>query len=58
MDLNDVRTLWTVLSFAAFLAIVFWAYSGKRKARFEEAARLVLDDDADHPAAAPNKNHR
>ena len=51
MDLNDVRTLWTVLSFAAFLGIVFWAYSGKRKARFDEAARLALDDDAGDPAA-------
>ena len=58
MDLNDLRTLWTVLSFAAFLGIVFWAYSGKRKAHFEEAALLVLDEDADYPAAGPNKNHR
>jgi cytochrome c oxidase cbb3-type subunit 4 len=47
MDLNDLRSLWTVLSFAAFLAIVVWAYSGKRKARFDEAARLPLDDDRD-----------
>jgi cytochrome c oxidase cbb3-type subunit 4 len=45
MDLNDLRSLWTVLSFAAFLGIVFWAYSGARKARFEEAAQLALDDD-------------
>lgn len=58
MDLNDLRTLWTVLSFAAFLGIVFWAYSGKRKARFDEAARLALDDDAEHVPAGPNKNHR
>jgi cytochrome c oxidase cbb3-type subunit 4 len=47
MDLNDLRSLWTVLSFVAFLAIVVWAYSGKRKARFDEAARLPLDDDRD-----------
>jgi len=45
MDLNDMRSLWTVLSFAAFVGIVLWAYSGKRKARFDEAARLALDDD-------------
>jgi cytochrome c oxidase cbb3-type subunit 4 len=31
----------------AFLAIVVWAYSSKRKARFDEAARLPLDDDRD-----------
>ena len=58
MDLNDLRTLWTVLSFAAFLGIVFWAYSGKRKARFDEAGRLALDDDAEPSGAGPNKNHR
>ena len=58
MDLNDVRTLWTVVSFAAFLGIVFWAYSGKRKARFEEAARLALDDDANDPVAGPDKDTR
>ena len=58
MDLNDLRIGWTVLSFTAFLAIVFWAYSGKRKARFDEAARLPLDDGGDHASAGSNKNHR
>jgi len=43
-----------VLSFASFLGIVFWAYSGSRKARFEEAARLALDDDL----AAPEDDQR
>ena len=45
MDLNDLRTLWTVLSLTAFLGIVWWAYSGKSKGRFDEAARSVLDDE-------------
>ena len=45
MDLNDLRSLWTVVSFAAFLGIVFWAYSGKRKADFDEAANLPFADD-------------
>jgi cytochrome c oxidase cbb3-type subunit 4 len=57
MDVNDLRTLWTVVSFAAFLGIVFWAYSGKRKARFDEAARLVLDDD-EAGNGGGDKNHR
>ena len=54
MDVNDLRALLTVLSFASFLGIVFWAYSGARKARFEEAARLALDDDL----AAPEDDQR
>ena len=52
MDLNELRSWWTVLSFLAFLGIVWWAYSGKRKARFDQAARLALDDDAEPARAA------
>lgn len=28
-----------------FLGIVAWAYSGKRKTEFEQAAQLPLEDD-------------
>jgi cytochrome c oxidase cbb3-type subunit 4 len=45
MDLNDLRALWTLLSFIAFVAIAVWAYSGARKPRFDQAARLPLDDE-------------
>jgi cytochrome c oxidase cbb3-type subunit IV len=45
MDINDVRSLITVVSLVAFLGIVAWAYGSKRKARFEQAARSVLDED-------------
>jgi cytochrome c oxidase cbb3-type subunit 4 len=45
MDLNDLRALWTLLSFIAFVAIGVWAYGKARKPRFEEAARLPLDDE-------------
>ena len=38
----------TVLTFAAFLGIVAWAYSKRRAAAFEEAANapFALPDDA------------
>jgi len=45
MDINDLRSIMTVLSFLTFLGIVAWAYSGRRKAAFDEAARSLLDDD-------------
>ena len=37
----------TVVGFVAFLAIVYWAYSRRRKAAFEEAANapFALPDD-------------
>ena len=50
MELNELRTLITLLSFIVFAGIVFWAYSGKQKARFEEAANLPFIDD-ELPAA-------
>lgn len=36
----------TATLLTAFLAIVGWAWSSRQKARFEEAARLPLGDDA------------
>jgi len=47
MDLTFLRSLVTVVSFIAFLAIVFWAYSGRNRAALEAQGRGVLDDDAD-----------
>jgi cytochrome c oxidase cbb3-type subunit IV len=44
MDINTVRGLMTLAFLVAFLAIVFYAYRGRNKARFDEAARLPLDD--------------
>jgi cytochrome c oxidase cbb3-type subunit 4 len=38
---------WTVFAFVFFIAVVFWAWSGKRKKSFDEAARMALDDDKD-----------
>ena len=45
LDFGSIHAVWTVLLVILFLGIVFWAYSRKRKADFEAAARLPLDDD-------------
>ena len=42
MDINDARSLITVLAFATFIGIVIWAYGRGRKAAFDEAAALPL----------------
>jgi cytochrome c oxidase cbb3-type subunit 4 len=52
MDANDLRAAWTLLSFLAFVGIAIWAYSGRSKKRFEEAARLPLEDDQPLAGAA------
>lgn len=51
MDINDIRAAITVASFVAFIGIVWWAYGARRKARFDRAARSVLEED-DHVRAA------
>ena len=45
MDIVLFHSLWTLSLLALFIGIVAWAWSGKRKAQFDEAARLPLDDD-------------
>jgi cytochrome c oxidase cbb3-type subunit 4 len=44
MDLNDLRSVITVASFATFLGVVWWAYSARRKAAFDRAARSILEE--------------
>ncbi|MBK6975436.1 MAG: cbb3-type cytochrome c oxidase subunit 3 [Sterolibacteriaceae bacterium] len=45
MDINDARSILTVLCFASFIGIALWAYSGRNKARFDEAANLPFAED-------------
>jgi cytochrome c oxidase cbb3-type subunit 4 len=45
MDLDTLRSVITVLSFATFIGIVLWAYSGRRKTGFDQAARSVFQED-------------
>ena len=52
MDLNDLRSLVTVLTFVVFVSIVWWAYSGKRKQAFDDAALLPFTADEPVEAAA------
>lgn len=45
MDVNTLRIAVTLLSFAAFLAIVAWALSRRRRDAFDAAARLPFEDE-------------
>lgn len=45
ISITDVRAWMTVLQMAVFLGIVWWAYGAARKGRFEEAAKIVLEDE-------------
>ena len=45
VDAGFVHGIWTAALLAVFAAIVAWAWSGRRKRDFDEAARLPLDED-------------
>jgi len=45
MDINTIRTAITVLALVTFLAIVAWAWSSRRRADFDAASRLPLEED-------------
>jgi cytochrome c oxidase cbb3-type subunit 4 len=45
MDIGTLRGLGTLLVFVAFVGLVIWAYSSKRKKSFDEAANLPFADE-------------
>ena len=56
MDINDLRSIVTVLSMLAFIGIVVWALSRSNKARFDEAAMLPFaEDNTREPVAREDK---
>jgi cytochrome c oxidase cbb3-type subunit 4 len=46
MNYSDLSSIMTVVMMAVFIGIVLWAWSGKRRADFDAAARVPLEDDA------------
>ncbi len=55
MDINNlIGSIVTVVFFITFLGIVWWAYGGSRKARFEEDGLIPFDGSDD---LQPGKNN-
>ncbi|HAB91367.1 MAG TPA: CcoQ/FixQ family Cbb3-type cytochrome c oxidase assembly chaperone [Pseudomonas sp.] len=54
MDIGTLRGLGTLIIFVAFIGLVFWAYSSKRKESFAEAALLPFSDETNNTAAVQN----
>ncbi len=45
--ISTIFSIWTVVVFILFIGIVIWAWSSKRKADFDEAAMIPLNEDDD-----------
>ena len=56
MDFSLMQSIWTVVVLVLFVGIVIWAWSGKRKQEFDEAANIPFDED-DKPAATLSKEN-
>jgi cytochrome c oxidase cbb3-type subunit IV len=56
MDMNIFRGIITGLLILFFIGLCIWAYSAKRKAFFEEAAWMAVEDDQ-QPTSSTDKTH-
>ncbi|HSR63581.1 MAG TPA: cbb3-type cytochrome c oxidase subunit 3 [Gammaproteobacteria bacterium] len=45
MNFGLAQGIWTIIVLIVFVGIVIWAWSGKRKKHFDEAARIPFDED-------------
>ena len=45
MDITTLRIIATVASFVTFLGICWWAYAGRNRASFDQAALIPFDHD-------------
>ncbi len=45
LDINSLRIVATLVCFATFIGILYWAYSGRNRASFDEAARIPFEQD-------------
>ena len=45
MDINDLRSIVTVVSMVAFVGMIAWAFSRRNRSRFDEAAMLPFVDE-------------
>ncbi|HSI49445.1 MAG TPA: CcoQ/FixQ family Cbb3-type cytochrome c oxidase assembly chaperone [Ideonella sp.] len=50
MDINDIRSLVTLLSLALFIGLMVWTWRPAQRAAHEAAARLVFEGE-DSPSA-------
>jgi cbb3-type cytochrome oxidase subunit 3 len=44
MDINTLRIIVTVTTFATFIGIVLWTYRPSRKQELDEVGRSILED--------------
>ncbi len=56
--LNLLRGVGTALAMLAFVSVAIWAWSRRRRAAFDAAARLPLEEDAEVLNAPARRDRR
>ncbi|UQY35234.1 cbb3-type cytochrome c oxidase subunit 3 [Pseudomonas fulva] len=54
-DIGTLRGIGTAVVLIAFVAVVLWAYSSKRKSSFDEAANLPFADEPERACQQDEK---
>ena len=49
MDINWIRSFFTVLIFVSFMLVIYIVYSRRNKQNYDEAANSIFDDKEDKP---------
>ena len=44
MDINDIRAVFTLLTFVAFIGVWVWAWSSRRRGDFDQTARQLFSE--------------
>ncbi len=57
MDMTLFHSLWTIVVLVTFIGIIVWAFSKKRQAAFDQAARLPLEDEQPLMTNMQNPGH-
>ncbi len=58
--MRTFHIVWTLALFACFVGIALWAWSGRRKHAFDEAARLPLEEELpgdERPNPSAERHH-
>ena len=55
MDINIIRGVLTIILIIAFLGLVIWAWSSKRKDTFDKLSQMPLEED---DGQAPEQDSR
>ena len=56
MDQGVIGSIYTVIVFVAFVGACLWAFNKRNKAKYDEAANIIFEDDEQHNKQLSKEN--